>query len=434
MIVVPAALVPNWLQEIRTHLESNDTHSRWEVRQAYDPKLSQLAAELTKSDRLLIEREPELAERPTNLVHRPDQSRVIVVTTKGRYNGHVRELMKDIHYPPRPPRAKKTPLAEHRHWKVAWGRVVADEAHIEVTSTSGTVTLFRNFGPKVRKWFLTGTPFERSPASMAGWINTIETPEWTKPLPSPSWPEKAAHCAKLKLCTSASLREMGKKHERIVAGREDQQIVINQYVKLLTEVLGTLWLKRSTMQSTFFGYPLTQIIPNEHIDIDCILPDKYKQIVNSELTAITEHLKTEHAANVKKWVRSGRLGREPQISAASWMRAVRRLRVLSSFPQLGELTATKTLAFTGEEDYRKGWIHVTKGHLYELETGDSPYERYVTDICAEHNCPKAKAILLLIKDWKQDEKAVFCSMGPTNALVLYWVCSILLRPTQPQQQ
>jgi len=187
----------------------------------------------------LLEREPYTADDPDDLRHTFGQSRTIVITTRGSYNGHVKQIMKDIHYPPKPPRSRKVQQPVHILWNIAWGRVVADEAHFEVTPTSGTIQLFKN-APVARKWFLTGTPFERSPAQMAGWIGTLETRDWIEPRKYPSWPEKEAHCAKLKLCTASSLRQMGKMHDRIVAGKETDRNTMNRHIKLLTDVLGTL--------------------------------------------------------------------------------------------------------------------------------------------------------------------------------------------------
>jgi len=381
----------------------------------------------------LLEREPYTADDPDDLRHTFGQSRTIVITTRGSYNGHVKQIMKDIHYPPKPPRSRKVQQPVHIYWNIAWGRVVADEAHFEVTPTSGTIQLFKN-APVARKWFLTGTPFERSPAQMAGWIGTLETRDWTEPRKYPSWPEKEAHCAKLKLCTASSLRQMGKMHDRIVAGKETDRNTMNRHIKLLTDVLGTLWLKRSATRSLFFGNPLTEVIANTHYVINCPLPTRYNELVNSPLMTITDQLKKEHAVAKAKWVDDGCIGPEPSITANHWMMKVRRLRVLSSFPRLGELDDTKSLTFSGTEDRERNWVRMKKGRLYEVEECGSPYERHIADICSEDNCPKIKAINDRIQEWDNDEKAVFCSMGPTNALILYWVCSTLLFTPKLQPQ
>lgn len=52
LIVVPAALVPNWLQEAKEHLAPSNQPPEWEIRHAYgDRKVNQLAKKLSVDDR-----------------------------------------------------------------------------------------------------------------------------------------------------------------------------------------------------------------------------------------------------------------------------------------------------------------------------------------------------------------------------------------------
>ena len=429
LIVVPAGLVANWLAEINRHMDLYDDICDWQIRHAYaDKKMNKLATRLTDDDAHLLE--PQRNGNSDTYRSTIGQCRLVCITTRGCYNAYVAGQIGQWILPPKAkPRSRQKPREFHRR-KIAWGRVAADECHTEVSHAAGTIFLFRSFGASVRKWFLSGTPFERSPAQMASWVSSLFDEWWNKPEPSYAWPEKATHRQDLKLCTPKALKDLGKAHERIVDGTEKNSRAISRHISNLTTVLRTLWIKRDADRSRFFDQPLTPLVPNTHCDVDCRLPDKFKDLVNSPVTAITDQLVLENDAARRQWDEDGRLGVEPHINVHNWMRRVRRLRILSTFPVLGTLEATKNLELTGAEDKEKGWVSVAKEHLYNLVERDSPYERHIEQICAERDSPKIAAINELIdRRWDGDEKAVFCSMGPTPALVLYWVGHRSIVPT-----
>ena len=429
LVVVPAGLVANWLSEINLHLDMQDKTFDWQVRHGHaDNKMNKLAIRLTDADAHLL----EPSSNANGDIYRPSigQCRLVCVTTRGCYKAHVAGQIGQWILPPKAnPRSKQKRREFHRR-RIAWGRVAADECHTEVSNGAGTILLFRSFGPTVRKWFLSGTPFERSPAQMASWVSSLFDEWWNKPDPSPAWPEKEAHRRNLRLCTPNALKELGKVHQRIVDGTETKRSVKLQHISNLTTVLRTLWIKRDADRSTFFDQPLTPLVPNTHCDIDCKLPDKFKTLVNSSVTTITDQLLQENEAAKQAWRAGGGLGAEPQINVHNWMRRVRRLRILSTFPVLGTLEDTKNLELTGAEDRQHGWVTKAKDHPYNLDETGSPYERHIEAICAESDCTKVAAINKLIDEkWDPEEKAVFCSMGPTPALVLYWVCHVPIGPT-----
>ena len=59
------------------------------------------------------------------------------------------------------------------------------------------------------------------------------------------------------------------------------------------------------------------------------------------------------------------------------------------------------------------------GTLVEVQ---SPYERNIAMLKRGANAPKLANIRRLMRtEWKDEKKAVFCTMGSVNALILYWV-------------
>ena len=67
-------------------------------------------------------------------------------------------------------------------------------------------------------------------------------------------------------------------------------------------------------------------------------------------------------------------------------------------------------------------MKMVKGRLYELAETDCPFQLDVKDICSPQHCTKlAKMREVIDREWKRDEKAVWFTMGPMNALILYWV-------------
>ncbi len=270
---------------------------------------------------------------------------------------------------------------------------------------------------------------------MTGWIEILKTSDWTEQQKYPLWSEKEVHCAKLSLCTVFSLHQMRKMYDHIVAEKETDQNIKNWHIRLLTDVLETLWLKWSATQFFFFSNLLTQVIVNTHYVINCSLFTRYNELVNSSLMIIIDQLKKEHVVAKVNWVNNSCIGSELSINVNNWMMKVQQLRVLSSFSWLRELNNIKSLAFSNVEDWERNWVRMKKKQLYELKECSSLYKKHIVNICLKDNCTKIKVINDRIKEWNKDKKTVFCFMSSMNALILYWVCSTLLftLKLQPQQ-
>ncbi len=284
-----------------------------------------------------------------------------------------------------------------------------------------TIHMFKTFSPKVRKWFLTDTSFESFSVQMQVWISFIETFYWINPTHS-SWSEKHMHQRRLKNCTVSMLCDMEKTHKHIIDRKELNICVKKKYIKTLTQMLKTLWLKCSATQFTFYSHSLTDVSLNMHQNIDCSLLNRFVDLVNALIAIISSNLKNELQDKLQIWQDNNCLRAESMLNLNNWLQRVWRLWVLSMFSMLKILKDTKNLTLLRIEDHQKDWICNQSSHLYNLAPCDSSYKVYVAEICSNHNFIKIAAInnLLQVK-WDSDEKTVFCTMRLTVALIVYWV-------------
>ncbi len=73
-------------------------------------------------------------------------------------------------------------------------------------------------------------------------------------------------------------------------------------------------------------------------------------LVNAPVATISDQMKGKLEEKLRTWNHNNRLGDMPTLNLNNWLQRVRRLRVLSTFPMLGELKDTKDLTLTGTED------------------------------------------------------------------------------------
>jgi len=114
LIMVPAALVANWLQEAQIHLNPENKPEKWAVRHTYDDvKMNKLAIKLFKSDQKLLKLEPNNVSNSVHLQPTFKQSCTIVIITRGSYSDHIKQIMKDTYYSSKLSRSKKAQQLMH---------------------------------------------------------------------------------------------------------------------------------------------------------------------------------------------------------------------------------------------------------------------------------------------------------------------------------
>ena len=432
LVLCPSVLLSHWLTQARQHLDLKDQVCDWTLRQGHnDAKLKHLATKLSGDDYNLVARSPT---RPFFDDHR-DCSRVICFSTSGSYPGQVANKLADELPPPPNSRRGFAGVKHWSYWRVGWGRIVVDEVHLEHNDTAGTINLVRSLnndmqGEIPRKILISGTPFETSPAHMAGWISVTQDKRWTKPPAVTDYPRMRTQQQNLHHCTSEALSELGRMHESLVKVlnkqrngqevKEDETRQLQEHQRSMSIVVQTLWLRR-TKDSTFMGHTLVFVPANYHYDCLLQYPERYHNTLRDLFTKVTRQLQTSHETQVKRSRRSGTNTR-PRVTATAWLTAARRARIISSFPQLAEHSATRDLDFTQQELDNGKWLRVTRGKLYELARTDSPYEQAIMDIAGRENCPKLRVLILVLRHiWGPKQKLVIFAMGPVSALIIYWV-------------
>ena len=89
---------------------------------------------------------------------------------------------------------------------------------------------------------------------------------------------------------------------------------------------------------------------------------------------------------------------------------------------LNVLNETRDLNYTIEELNANNWVKLDLNYSYQLLQTKSSYEQLIKKIYAYRNFAKIKTVDDLITNvWAPEEKAVFISIRPVNALLCYWV-------------
>jgi hypothetical protein len=226
-------------------------------------------------------------------------------------------------------------------------------------------------------------------------------------------------------CTREALVELGKKHESLVESiRKNQDVQMSRerqaHQHTMSIVVQTLWLRR-TKDSTFMGHSLVKLPPNHHYDCLLQYPERYHPTLEELFTNVTNEVRTTYQTQMQRY-QDGRKTTQPVVTADTWLRAARRARILSSFPELSKHNATEHLTLTFQEITENRWIQVTPGTLYNQVRTRSPYEEAIREIAGYSNCPKMLALRLVMEHlWGPDEKLVILAMSPASALIIYWV-------------
>ena len=412
LLLLPPAILPQWLSEFKKHVDLKDTISQWTIRCAHTA--SARASNIpkpTKEDYQYLNPDRQFKDGLS--------SGFLCFTTTSSYTGQIEATLGDV-------RIDKSLVGKKQinPWKLAWARIIVDEAHKEVAmSTKGS--LVANLYPNAAKWFVSGTPFERGPSQMQCWLSRISAHSWYKKKARESdyWPNVEERKRGWAAVQDNPLLALNKNHTKMVDGN------INAFPKQersahtaeLSLILKTWWIQRDAEKSRFFGRPLVILPPRTHENIKCRLPKRYQDRLNYQSMTVNSKVLKSLTHSFKEWERRP-TGTEPAPKINRWLNEQRRLRIVTSFPALEDIEETKYLSFSASEDYAKEYVSRESGTLYRLNRENSPYERYIRRITNPKISGKIKALRsLMAAVWDSNERVVIVTMGPTVALILYWV-------------
>ena len=239
LLIVPPNLVAHWLAQASLHLIEDERLGVWNVRHGYtNPKMNRLVPRLDRiKDRQLLELNGANTKRTA---YHPDASATIVATTKLCCTKHTFKTFDQSYVPPKlTPRSRPKPQTIGMNF--AWSRVCVDEAHLDQSTHSTGILLVKGLGKHLRKWFVTGTPFETSPDQVASWIATLED-GWDSPLTSQDrpWPRQLTYRNQLKECTPQKVKELGAIHRRLMKNGEIDQRLLLEHARKVSILLNTL--------------------------------------------------------------------------------------------------------------------------------------------------------------------------------------------------
>ena len=402
LLLVPALLIPNWMEEWEKAVDESSEPLGMCLRVGHTG--SSTAKKLSHKDKKYLTTKDE-----TSVAHRLEQSRWVVLTSSGSYEGQVHKILRSevVHPPPVKGSRLRRPTAYADF--VQWGRVFRDEFHLEKSIGTKSISIIKGLQGVPYKWMMSGTPFEVSPNDLEGYIGVLETPEW-----------KADE--RLRECTVERLQDMGKRFGALVRGKafETFEPLAEEFGRLLR----TLMIRRVT-ETDWWGGPIVELPPHEHRDIDCGLDPRYAEAVRTEQERVRRNYEAKFAEVHNHWVTAGRPGGvdlEPKPSHYRFFTANWKSRLFASIPALAHLAEREELELTAPE--LKGMRVYDEN---EDENDQSVYEQYLDQIVRSSAKIRQIGVILdlLGTDYKdRKEKILIMTEFPVAALIIYLVSAV----------
>lgn len=375
-IFVPPTLVGNWVEE-------------WE--KVIDPADSQLRMELFVGHGMSGLGDRKLGPRHWKLFQwengqaREGQERFVVVTTSQSYDNHVKAILQTDITPPKAKRARKEPQKVFQ-LRVAWGRAIRDEFHLEKNMAAATPTLFRSLKGDPYRWMMSGTPFETSPADLAGYLASLESPQWQND-------------PKLVNCTAAKVMELGRRFASLIKSGDTGSFPA--IAKEFREgVLEQIMIRRLTTDK-WFNHPIVNLPPMDEKDLYCESNKRYSHRLHDMEREVRNQVIRELERKRQEWIQKGKQGNEPRVNSRMYFTYASRLRLVASFPALSELLESGEVDLTGKQLVHKGWVYSETSpyhkHLDELIRSSgkiSLIEEILDEQCLDYMGRPAKLLIM----------------------------------------
>ncbi|KAJ5111918.1 hypothetical protein NUU61_001548 [Penicillium alfredii] len=259
-----------------------------------------------------------------------------------------------------------------------WGRAFRDECHQE-RNEAKTYEVLKGFRGGTRLWFLSGTPFEISPADLARYVDCLWDQAW-KDIPE------------LARCSRADFEELGR---QFISARDHRRtaMVVSEFRRRL-QALGFI---RRTVSSKWFGSDLLTLPEAERQDIACALDPAMRRAFRMELEQEYRQTQTrtvDKATNI-----------------------LHRLRLFTTFPALAQVSRQEHLPLTLDDINQQPWAHNQGGSFRT-----SPFQQHLRSILK--GSAKFKQLCSLVQGLQRDSngehaKILVMSEFPVAAIITY---------------
>ncbi|KAI9746978.1 MAG: hypothetical protein M4579_007548, partial [Chaenotheca gracillima] len=311
LVVVPSSLVGVWVAEwngsvvrpaggsaipaMRLFVEHSDKGPFVSSRVSTQQKIEMLDDDVVRE--VLKDGEQPA---PTIKHRRPrqDASRNVIVTTVGCYEKHVQDkvLRSDVTWRRRKPNTVRTWDVRRRTERVVTvARAFQDEFHLVKGSDTRAVGWFRRWKTDydAHLIFLSGTPAERGPSDLIGYIGALQVDSWLD--------EESDYYH----CRTDAIRALEKQYSGLVrSGKEDSREDM-AHVRTITaawgEVLSSLMIRRTRDTTWIAGERLIRLPPQVVTNHSVRQPAAVLEHMRRFETEIATDMRADLRRRVRAW-------------------------------------------------------------------------------------------------------------------------------------
>ncbi len=332
MLFAPRNLLSNWIRQWKEHVEP---HSGLDMQIFIGHGTAQSEFRLHPDDttKSLV----QIKEKDG--YHFQGQERIVILTTSGSYENHVRKPFLFMETSEKVVSVGKTgktrTIPQQQFFNgIRWGRVIRDEFHKERSSQSKMMAILREIrsnNPDMRFFGLSGTPWEISPEDLQQYLKVMESSSW-------------ATDQVLSLATEVNFKALIKDYREASTSKDmkkKKRDVATKFSHILTKIM-----IRRTSDSKWFEDSIA-VLPNHyHRDVDCSPDHTYDHYIQQMAAKMQERLRKETSDKIEKWKVSGRVGGQPKTSKMNYFAYSHIDRACASIPGLSKLVAENQLKLT----------------------------------------------------------------------------------------
>ena len=276
MALVPSKLLGNWAKEWNRFIDVNDTLLNFKLLIGH--------SQAKNDDALTGHVGDGLATAP-NSTPAQAASRFLVLTTPGSYKSNVAKALKRTFHSSYVPLGRKRAVQRlESEQRDVWGQVYRDEYHEEKGVGTVGMDVCRNARTKnngCQVWFVSGTPWAKSPRDLQGVLEVLSGPSWE-------------HHPCLKAATGEQYRRLISSYEALLNRTEAIPLLLtkNNPISTMAEILETIMIRR-TGDSSWFNGPIINLPRHTRSIIEVAFPDSFRPFLTEMENKVKQLLNKE---------------------------------------------------------------------------------------------------------------------------------------------